>query len=91
MLSLTLGQQIARKSSRSANKEGYLDFGEILLRLEEKFDSGQESILRNQTQIRNQLSSLESQLYKFKEDIDDLRTQTTNLKTTINSFFGKCK
>ena len=82
---LNPGPTNSSKSSRSANKEGNLDFGEILLRLEEKFDSGQESILRNQTQIMNRLSSLESQMEKFKEEIDDLRTQTTNLKSTINS------
>ena len=82
---LNPGPTNSSKSSRSANKEGNLDFGEIFLRLEEKFDSGQESILRNQTQIMNRLSSLESQMEKFKEEIDDLRTQTTNLKSTINS------
>ena len=57
-----------------------------MLRLEQKFDSGQESILENQTQMMNHLASLEAQIEKFKDEIEVLKTKNMELESNVDSF-----
>ena len=82
---LNLGPTNNTRSNKVASKEGNPDFAEILLRLEEKFDSGQESILQNQTQMMNRLASLEAQIEKFKDEIEVLKTKNMELESNVNS------
>ena len=81
---LNPGPTNTSKSNKQAAKEGNSDFAEILLRLEQKFDSGQEIILQNQTQMMNRLSSLEAQIEKFNVEIEELKSKITNWNVRLS-------
>ena len=85
MWSLTLFQQIIHSQTSQLIKRVILTFAEILLRLEQKFDSGQESILENQTQMLNRLTTLEAQIEKFKLETEVVKTRNSELEANFNS------
>ena len=72
------------KSNKASSKEDNPDFTEILLRFEQKMESGQESILQNQSQMLNRLSSLEEQIEKFKIEIKNLKAKNSELEANLN-------
>ena len=70
---LNPGPTNQQKNNKPAKQDENQDFFEILIRLERKIDSGQESILENQTRMLTRLSIIEDEIEKFKVDIADFR------------------
>ena len=62
-----------------------IDFSEILIRLEKKLESGQESILGNQNRLLARLTTIEEEIDKFKVNIADLKPKQSDLESKVNA------
>ena len=76
---------IQQKNSKFAKQDEAQDFFEILIRLERKIDSAQESILENETRMLARLSITEEEIEKYKVDIADLKTKQSYLESKVKA------
>ena len=81
---LNPGPATHTKITRSVARDEVPDFSEILLRLERKFDDGQESLIKNQTQMLDRLAIIEREIETFKLDLECLKKQQTVLEERVN-------
>ena len=85
---LNPGPATHTKLTRSVARDEVPDFSEILLRLERKFDDGQESLIKNQTQMLDRLSIIVREIETFKLGLECLKKQQTALEERVNETVG---
>ena len=81
---LNPGQATHMKLTRLVAHDAGPDFSEILLRLERKVDDGQESLIKNQTQMLDRLAIIEREIETFKVDLECPKKQQTALEERVN-------
>ena len=82
---LNPGPTNQQRNNKCVKNNEASDFPEILLRLEKTIESGQESILENQSRMLARLTTIEDQIEKFKVDISVLKTKQSELDSKVNA------
>ena len=78
-----------QKNTKSVKNDEATDFSEILIRLEKKFECGQESILENQNRMLARLTTIEEESQTFKVDIADFKSKQSDLESKVNAMLDE--
>ena len=81
---LNPGPATHTKLTRSVARDEVPDVSDIFLRLERTVDDGQESLIKNQTQMLDRLAIIERESETCKLDLESPKKQQTALEERVN-------
>ena len=86
------GRTNSSRNAKAMSKDDSDTTADILLRLEKKIDNmecGQENIIKNQAQMLARLDNIETEMEKFKGEIEELKYKSFSFESELKEIWER--